>query len=106
MSDNSSPSPNPSKDENSLKGLIVKGIVGAVSIAGTAAIPIIVQRQLGQTPSPSPEPSPSAQVSPAPTQSSPQVQSLTGGSNLQANPGVEDRDSEKPKGKGKKKKKD
>lgn len=36
----------PAPDNNSLKALIIKGLVGGIALAGTTAIPIVVQRSL------------------------------------------------------------
>lgn len=42
MTDNSTPS-SPSKKED-MKALLLKGVIGAISLAGATAIPILVQR--------------------------------------------------------------
>ncbi len=58
-----------SPEKNDLKSLLVKGMVGAVTLAGTTAIPIIVQQSLQHhpsTPTASPTPTVPAQVSPTP----------------------------------------
>ena len=57
----SSPS-DPSKNDQGLKSLIVKGLVGAISLAGVTAIPIVVKQHLEPTPVASPSP---AQIAPA-----------------------------------------
>lgn len=41
----------PAPDNNSLKALIIKGLVGGIALAGTTAIPIVVQRSLDTPPS-------------------------------------------------------
>lgn len=40
----------PAPDNNSLKALIIKGLVGGIALAGTTAIPIVVQRSLDTPP--------------------------------------------------------
>jgi hypothetical protein len=68
MTSNSSPSPESPKNGQGLKSLIVKGTIGAISLAGTTAIPLVVQRQLTPpTPAVSPSPSISVQASPSPS---------------------------------------
>jgi hypothetical protein len=55
-----------------LKGTLIKGMIGAVTLAGTTAVPIIVQRAL--TPPSSPQ-NPPAEIKPAqmaPATASPQ----------------------------------
>lgn len=68
-------SPEPAKD--GFKSLIAKGVVGAVALAGTTAIPLMVQRVLTPpTPASSSAPAQSTVSSPAPVVS-PTVQSAT-----------------------------
>lgn len=43
---NSAPAP----ENTSLKALIIKGLVGGIALAGTTAIPIVVQRSLDTPP--------------------------------------------------------
>jgi hypothetical protein len=64
MTGSSSPS-EPPKQEQSFKSLIAKGTIGAISLAGATAIPLVVQKYLGPSPAASPTPSPSAQIAPA-----------------------------------------
>jgi hypothetical protein len=63
MGDSGSP-----PEKNDFKSLLVKGVVGAVTLAGTTAIPIIVQQSLQHHP-PTPTASPAATVpaQPSPT---------------------------------------
>ncbi|MBD1914872.1 MULTISPECIES: hypothetical protein [Cyanophyceae] len=67
-------------ENNSLKSLLIKGLVGGVALVGTTAIPIVVQRSL-ETPPVSPAgsaatvPVSPAQLSPLPDSS--QVNSAT-----------------------------
>lgn len=71
--------PQPSQDSqekspgsNELKALIVKGIVGTIALAGTTAIPILVQKALDPpAPAASPVPITPAQVAPTPPQTAP-----------------------------------
>ncbi|OKH50033.1 hypothetical protein NIES30_04820 [Phormidium tenue NIES-30] len=56
-------------ENNSLKSLLIKGLVGGVALIGTTAIPIVVQRSL-EAPPVSPAGS-AATVPVAPTQLSP-----------------------------------
>jgi hypothetical protein len=91
------PSPEPPK--KGFKVTLVQGIIGAASLAGTTAIPLVVQRLIG-APAPvnSPTPAPSQVSSP-----SPQVQptlSETSETELSA---TEDDANHREKGKGKKK---
>lgn len=66
------------KNNQGLKSWIVKGAVGAVSIAGTTAIPLMVQKYFSTPPAPAVQTSPvqvaptlpPTQVQPEPTQSS------------------------------------
>lgn len=62
-----------SSEKNDLKSLLVKGMIGAVTLAGTTAIPIVIQQSLQHHPS-TPTASPTASASPTatvPTQASP-----------------------------------
>lgn len=60
--DNSEPS---SEAPKGFKVTFVQGIIGAISLAGTTAIPLLVTRYLDPQP-PTASPAPAAQVSPAP----------------------------------------
>lgn len=62
------PGSTPERSDN-LKSLIIKGVIGAVTLAGTTAIPLVINRTLSPEPSPSPAAaspaaSPSVQASP------------------------------------------
>lgn len=59
MTQNQSTPPDPKPDQK-MKGLLLQGLLGAVSLTGATAIPIIVQRTL----SPHPVPTVPAAVSP------------------------------------------
>jgi hypothetical protein len=71
--------PQPSQDSqeksagsNELKALIAKGIIGAIALAGTTAIPILVQKALDPpAPAASPVPITPAQVVPVPPTTTP-----------------------------------
>jgi hypothetical protein len=65
MLSNGSPpeAPKPESNRQELKSLIAKGAVGAVTLAGTTAIPLMVQKFF----SPAPAPAPAVQVSPVQT---------------------------------------
>lgn len=66
MTEPSSPKPDNTSADDNLKGLIIKGIVGAVTLAGATGIPLIVQKYLGpSTPPPTAE-APAPATSPAP----------------------------------------
>lgn len=43
--------PEPSSEKNSFKSLLIKGVISATALAGTTAIPLLVQRSI-QTPPP------------------------------------------------------
>ena len=43
--------PEPSSEKNSFKSLLIKGVLSATALAGTTAIPLLVQRSI-QTPPP------------------------------------------------------
>lgn len=93
---NSGNSPEPPKQ--GFRITLMQGLIGAVSLAGTTAIPLLVQRVL-TPPTPSPTQSIPAQVQPAqvtPTVASPQEPSGV----------VMQEDDNKGKGKKKTKKKD
>lgn len=55
----------PSEASKGFKVTVMQGIIGAVSLAGTTAIPLLVNRYLAP-PTPAESPAPAAQVSPAP----------------------------------------
>ncbi|UBF27418.1 hypothetical protein K9N68_05575 [Kovacikia minuta CCNUW1] len=94
--------PEPSKNENSFKALIAKGMIGAISLAGATGIPLMVQKYLGSpTPAASPTPSVSTQIAPAQVVPS-QVQ--PSGNSLEQT--VAQEEDHKPRGKRKKKNKD
>lgn len=57
--------PGSPKNEQSLKALITKGVVGAVSIAGATAIPLLVQKFLTPPATVNQVPTVPAQVTPA-----------------------------------------
>jgi hypothetical protein len=65
--------PDSTQSNPNLKALLVKGLVGAVSLAGATAIPLMVQQFLSPTPetpaavSPTPQQSMTAQPVPPPT---------------------------------------
>jgi hypothetical protein len=65
-------SPSEPPKGHGFKVTLAQGIIGAVSLAGTTAIPLLVNRYLSP---PTESPAPAAQVSPAPatTQASPLV---------------------------------
>jgi hypothetical protein len=91
---NSGSSPEPPK--RGFKVTLVQGVVGAVSLAGTTAIPLMVQRVVAPPASvSSPTPVPTQVSSP-----SPQVQSTLSGA---AEAKVSDDENHSGKGKGKKK---
>ncbi|HEY9807151.1 MAG TPA: hypothetical protein V6D04_11320 [Candidatus Obscuribacterales bacterium] len=77
MTANSGSPSEPPKGQG-FKVTLTQGIIGAVSLAGTTAIPLIVNRYLAP-PTPAESPAPAAQVSPAPatTQASPLVPAQT-----------------------------
>lgn len=60
----------PESPKQGLKITLMQGIIGAASLAGTTAIPLLVQRALTPTPTPSPAQIQPAQMTPAPTSSS------------------------------------
>ncbi|MBD0267344.1 MAG: hypothetical protein ICV77_03525 [Cyanobacteria bacterium Co-bin8] len=74
MTDSGSPTPN----SNPLQAMLIKGMAGAVAIAGTTAIPILVQQWL-QPPAPQPAQSVTAPqtITPEPTQSVTAPQTVT-----------------------------
>lgn len=65
--------PGSPKNEQSLKALITKGVVGAISIAGATAIPLLVQKFLNPPAAVNQVPTVPAQVAPTqtPVQASP-----------------------------------
>ncbi|MBW4488999.1 MAG: hypothetical protein KME12_14520 [Trichocoleus desertorum ATA4-8-CV12] len=73
MTANSGSPSEPPKSQG-FKVTLTQGIIGAVSLASTTAIPLLVNRYLAP-PTPAESPAPAAQVSPAPatTQASPLV---------------------------------
>lgn len=83
----------PETSKKGFKVTLVQGIIGAVSLAGTTAVPIIVQRAL----TPPPTPSPAAEIKPAPT--TPATASLE---DLSETRGQDDDSKGKGKKKGKK----
>ncbi|MBI4785100.1 MAG: hypothetical protein HY785_27915 [Oscillatoriophycideae cyanobacterium NC_groundwater_1537_Pr4_S-0.65um_50_18] len=94
-----------SPEKQGLTSLLVKGVVSAVALAGTTAIPIVVQRSL-QAPS-APTASPTATAPASPTQVSPlpavNQMGVTGAAPQEID---QDEKGEKPRGKGKKKRQD
>lgn len=62
-------SPEPSK--NGFKVTLAQGVIGAVTLAGTTAIPLLVQKYIGGVPAPASSPAAvtSPQASPTPTDS-------------------------------------
>lgn len=98
MAENPTPPSTASDNDQNLKSLLVKGLVGAASLAGATAIPLLVQRAISPSPSVEATPTPPAQVVPAqavPTQN--QFQSTTPSQELNQ------ADEQSNKGKGKKK---
>lgn len=94
---NSGSSPEPSK--KGFKVTLVQGVIAAASLAGTTAIPLVVQRFLGPvTPVSNPTPIPSQVSSP-----SPQMQSTVNGAG--ETKFSDDDDKHHGKGKGQKKNK-
>ena len=65
MTEPSSQKPDNTPADNNLKGLIIKGVVGAISLAGATAIPLIVQKYLAPSAPPAAE-APAPTTSPAP----------------------------------------
>lgn len=55
-----------SSEKTSLKSLIFKGVVSGVALAGTTAIPIVVQQSLQGSSTPAPSPTVAATASPSP----------------------------------------
>ncbi len=79
MTEPSSQKPDNTSADNNLKGLIIKGVVGAISLAGATAIPLIVQKYLAPSAppaaeAPAPTTSPATATSPAPTVSPAQAE--------------------------------
>ncbi|HEY9618005.1 MAG TPA: hypothetical protein V6C64_14260 [Microcoleaceae cyanobacterium] len=64
----------PEPKQSGLKVTLMQGVIGAVTLAGTTAIPLLVTRYLSPPPTPTTSPSAQAapaQVTPAPTASTP-----------------------------------
>ncbi|HEY9748570.1 MAG TPA: hypothetical protein V6C63_07820 [Allocoleopsis sp.] len=82
MTANSGSPSEPPKGQG-FKVTLTQGIIGAVSLAGTTAIPLLVNRYLAP-PTPAESPAPAAQVSPAPatTQASPVAMPATTSSQM------------------------
>ncbi len=99
-----------SPEQNGLKSLLTKGVVSAVALAGTTAIPIIVQRSL--QPASTPTASPTATVPASPTPAiSPQPSPLPEAAQMQSAEVThqavdQNENNDRPRGKGKKKKND
>jgi hypothetical protein len=94
---NSGPSPEPSK--KGFKVTLVQGVIGAASLAGTTAIPIVVQRLMTPaTPVSSPTPVPTQVSSPSPS-----IQPTLNGLEESKFSSHDDEDNHHGKGKGKKK---
>lgn len=93
------PGNSPESSKKGFKLTLMQGVIGAVSLAGTTAIPLLVQRTLTPpTPTPSPAQSPPAEIKPAqvaPATASPQ--------DLSGTVTQDDDEDEDSKGKGKKK---
>jgi hypothetical protein len=88
------PGNSPESPKKGFKLTLMQGVVGAASLVGTTAIPLIVQRALTPpTPISSPIQSPPAEIKPAPATASPQNPSGT----------VTQDDEDVKEGKGKKK---
>jgi hypothetical protein len=97
MTTNPGSSPEPPKAGHKLKITLAQGVIGAISLAGTTAIPILVQRALQPAPVVSPSSSPSLQAVPAQVQSpAPTVQPIDSSNQ-------EEQEGKKGKKKGKKK---
>ncbi|MDX2240538.1 MAG: hypothetical protein NW224_07645 [Leptolyngbyaceae cyanobacterium bins.302] len=104
------PENSPQPAGKGFKITLMQGVIGAVSLAGTTAIPIVVQRALTPpSPSPSPDQTSPAQVQPAqvqPAQVQP-AQVVPATVSPPDSPAMDntDNDDENGKGKGKKKNK-
>ncbi len=107
--------PGSSPEKNDFKSLLAKGMIGAVTLAGTTAIPIVVQQSLQRTSTPTASPSATvpAQVSPTPAAIASPVQVSPSPEVLQMRPAEatyqaigQDENNDKPGKKGKKKHKD
>lgn len=105
-------SPEPSK--NGFRVTLAQGMIGAVTLAGTTAIPLLVQKYIGGMPAPASSPAAivSPQATPTPTDSAAPVApaptpSVTTSPDIQLTPAeasTTQSDDEHPgKGKGKKK---
>jgi hypothetical protein len=100
-----------SSEKNDFKSLLAKGAISAVALAGTTAIPIVVQQSLQHpsTPTASPSATVPAQVSPTPAVVSPaQVAPLPDSSQVRPAEVIyqsigQDKNDDKPGEKGKKK---
>jgi hypothetical protein len=103
--------PGSSSEKNDFKSLLAKGAISAVALAGTTAIPIVVQQSLqhSSTPTASPTATVPAQVSPTPVVASPtQVSPLPDSSQIRPTDAIQqtigqDENDGKPGEKGKKK---
>lgn len=70
------PKPESAQSHQGLKSLIAKGTIGAVTLAGTTAIPLMVQKYLSSPPPPAPSVQASpVQVSPVASPVTPSVES-------------------------------
>ena len=104
-----------SPEKNDFKSLLAKGMIGAVTLAGTTAIPIMIQQSLQHpsTPTASPTATVPAQVSTTPAAIVSPAQASPPPDSLQIRPTEatyqaigQDETSDKPGKKGKKKHKD
>ena len=92
------PENSPKSPEKGFKVTLTQGIVGAVSLAATTAIPLLVQRAITPpTPTPSPTQSTSAEIKPAPA-----APATASPQNLSGTVKQDEGDSGKGKKKGKK----
>lgn len=98
MSENPTPSSTAANTEPGLKSLFMKGLVGAVSLAGATAIPLVVQQALN--PSPSVESAPKVPAQVAPAQAVPAQEVVQPATSLQEG---QQADEQPSKGKSKKK---
>lgn len=65
MTNNPSTPPDAPKSDQKMKGLLLQGLIGAVSLTGATAIPILVQRTLTPQPTPVVSPTPQPTVTPS-----------------------------------------